>query len=51
MQNFIEINMKEELERKVRQIFNKDVITKNDVLIANRLIEQWKKITNYYNTK
>jgi len=41
--------MKQELENKIKVIFNQDVITNNDVLIANALIEQWKKITNYYN--
>jgi len=41
--------MIQELENKVRAIFKKDIITKNDVLIDNALIEQWKKRTNYYN--
>ena len=41
--------MIQELENKVKAIFKQDIITKNDVLIANALIEQWKKRTNYYN--
>lgn len=35
------------LECRIKDIFKKDVITDVDVFIANRLIEKWKKLTNY----
>lgn len=35
------------LEDRIKEIFNKERIRKMDVIIANRLIEDWKKITNY----
>ena len=39
--------MIKELENKIKDIFNQDKIRIMDVIIANRLIEDWKRLTNY----
>jgi hypothetical protein len=35
------------LENKIKDIFNKDKIRVMDVIIGNRLIKEWKKLTGY----
>jgi hypothetical protein len=35
------------IECTIRNIFNKDVIKKIDVAIANNLLEKWKVLTNH----
>ncbi len=35
------------IEYTLRNIFNKDVITKGDVDSANRLFKKWKKLTGH----
>lgn len=40
------------IECTIRNIFNKDVIKKIDVAMANNLLEKWKMLTNHVeNTK
>jgi hypothetical protein len=41
----------ERIETKLRTVFNKDRITSYDVVECNKLIEKWKKLTNYNTEK
>jgi hypothetical protein len=44
------MNTKKEIsaiEFTLREIFRKEHINRFDVVIANRLFEKWKKLTNY----
>ena len=39
------------IEEKVRNIFNKDVITRTDIINSNNLINRWKSLTDYVTDK
>ena len=39
------------IEEKIRNIFNKDVITRTDIINSNSLINRWKSLTDYVTDK
>lgn len=41
------IQTKVKLENRIRAIFNREKVRIMDVIIGNRLIDEWKKLTGY----